>query len=404
MKKAIQYTLFLAMLSSLNASILDDFLETKNIMQLHQKQDKLFEVYPHESKLFENVRLNIEHSNFDELQRKYRLRAYTRKPGSLKSEKRQYQLQKSYIKAMQSWDKNSILQERYSILIEALKQNSLLKLLSEQIAFEQKALQTLSSYVQNNQDILKLEAIKNKIAKLKLQYSQSEQSYTQQLLTIKFSLENPTTTIDAIKNEIQNLSHFETQKLINFIINTPLPHEPTNNITSIQKKYELNLAKQRLHTLDDQHKIGLDNIEMEYDDGKKSKNALSFGLSFNIPIHTDQSKIIKEKLKLSSAKESLTKAQKELNHQLLTLKNEIEYNINYLTLLQKEMKRDSFTSSVSEINFNTLKFLLEQKAQKLEVKKNSMRTLYKVEKDYLTLLYLTKNIDNPQFRQLILNR
>ena len=404
MKKTIPYLLFLATLSSLNASIFDDFLDTQKIKQLHLKQNELFQQHPHESKLFENIRFNIEHSDFDTLQRKYGIRAYTRKPGSVKKEQRQYALQKKYIKQMQSWDKNRHLQERYTVLIEALKQHNLLKLTQEQISFEQKTLQILASYVQDSRDILKLETIKNKIAKLKLQYLQSKQSYINQLQNIKFLLQNPNITIDAIKNEIQNIAQLSSQKFINFMLEMPLPLNANDNITLLEREYSINLAKERLQTLNDQEKIGLDNLELEYDDSKKSKNALSFGLSFNIPIHSDQSKIIKEKLKLSSANESYIQAQDALEQQLLSLKNEIEYNINYLTLLKKELEKGTFKSSVSEINFNTLKFLLDQKAQKLEVKKKSISTLYKVKKDYLTLLYLTKNIDDQQFKQLMINR
>ena len=404
MKKTIPYLLFLATLSSLNASIFDDFLDTQKIKQLQLKQNELFQQHPHESKLFENIRFNIEHSDFDTLQRKYAIRAYTRKPGSVKKEQRQYALQKKYIKQMQSWDKNRHLQERYTVLIEALKQHNLLKLIQEQISFEQKSLQILASYIQDNRDILKLETIKNKIAKLKLQYSQSKQSYINQLQNIKFLLQNPNITIDAIKNEIQNITQLSSQKFINFMLEMPLPLNANDNITLLEREYSINLAKERLQTLNDQEKIGLDNLELKYDDSKKSKNALTFGLSFNIPIHSDQSKIIKEKLKLSSANESYIQAQDALEQQLLSLKNEIEYNINYLTLLKKELERGTFKSSVSEINFNTLKFILDQKAKKLELKKKKINTLHQVQKDYLTLLYLTKNIDNQQFKQLMINR
>ena len=404
MKKTIPYLLFLATLSSLNASIFDDFLDTQKIKQLQLKQNELFQQHPHESKLFENIRLNIEHSDFDTLQRKYGIRAYTRKPGSVKKEQRQYALQKKYIKQMQSWDKNRHLQERYTVLIEALKQHNLLKLTQEQISFEQKTLQILASYVQDSRDILKLETIKNKIAKLKLQYSQSKQSYINQLQNIKFLLQNPNITIDAIKNEIQNITQLSSQKFINFMLEMPLPLNANDNITLLEREYSINLAKERLQTLNDQEKIGLDNLELEYDDSKKSKKALSFGLSFNIPIHSDQSKIIKEKLKLSSANESYIQAQDALEQQLLSLKNEIEYNINYLTLLKKELEKGTFKSSVSEINFNTLKFLLDQKSQKIELKKKRISTLHQVKKDYITLLYLTKNIDNQQFKQIMINR
>lgn len=404
MKKALPYLLFFVSLSSLHASLFDDYLDTKNLTPLHQEHNDLFKKHPHKDGLFENARLNIEHSNFDQLEKKYAIRAYAKKPGSVQSEKRQYTLQKKYVQKMQNWDHNTQLQERYSILIEALKQHNVLKLLQEQILLEQKTLQILASYVHNDQDILKLETIKNKIAKLKLQYTKTDQSYINQLQNIQYYLQNPNITIDTIKNEIQNITHINSQKFINFMTNTPLPLDLKNNITLLKKEYSLNLAKERLQTLKDQKKIGVDNFELEYDDGKQNKNALSFGLSFNIPLDTDRSKMIKEKLKLSSAQESLIESQDTLNQKILILKNKIEYDINYLTLLEQELKKDTFKSSVNKIDFYTLKFLFHQKSQKIEIKKSTIDTLYNLKEHYLSLLYLTKNINNPQFRQLILNR
>ncbi len=381
----------------LNANLIDNFLhidydkDSSNNLLIDKEFDYNY---------IEKARVSIENSHFSDIERDYTIRLYTKSFSQVDNEEKIYNLTKKLYQGEIHIHKMDLIKDRYKILIETMYKNRLLHVLLEEMNFKQNSLDMKKNLLEKESDIITMYDIKKSINNIELEQLKEQRRYQKLLYKIQriLKIEN----LSTIREEINQHIFLKPYKIMEYINqNIELILKSHTNLFSINNINRLELAKEKMRSENIKDNMKLDNIEMKFDDSKKSKNALSVGLSIEIPIAKNSTNILKEQLKIFDIQNKIEKRNIDLNNRTIELTQDIKSLMNYF-------KRADIQKSKINIddkkNIYPIKFLLNIKKQHLKVEKEKTKTLYQILNKYITLLYLTNQLENSDFKDILKNK
>jgi hypothetical protein len=293
-----------------------------------------------------------------------------------------------------------LIKDRYKVLIETMYQNRLLHVLLEEMNFKQNSLDMKKNLLEKESDIITLYEIKKSINNIELAQLKEQRKYQKLLYKIQriLKIEN----LFTIRREINQHIFLDPYKIMDYI-NQNIGSFPKSNINIFSKSNisKLELAKEKMRSENIKQKMKLDNIEMKFDDSKKSKNALSVGLSMEIPMAKNSTNILKEQLKIFNIQNKIEKIESDLNDKIIELTQDIKSLINYFKKVDIQKSKINIKNKK---NSYPIKFLLSIKKQHLKFEKEKTKTLYQILNKYVTLLYLTNQLETSDFKDILKNK
>ena len=381
----------------LNANLIDNFLhidfnkDSSNNLLLDKKFDHNY---------IDKARINIEHSHFSDVERDYTIRLYTKSFSQVDNEEKIYNLNKKLYQEEIYLQKMDLIKDRYKVLIETMYQNRLLHVLLEEMNFKQNSLDMKKNLLEKESDIITLYEIKKSINNIELAQLKEQRKYQKLLYKIQriLKIEN----LFTIRREINQHIFLDPYKIMDYI-NQNIGSFPKSNINIFSKSNisKLELAKEKMRSENIKQKMKLDNIEMKFDDSKKSKNALSVGLSIEIPMAKNSTNILKEQLKIFNIQNKIEKIESNLNDKIIELTQDIKSLINYFKKVDIQKSKINIKNKK---NSYPIKFLLSIKKQHLKFEKEKTKTLYQILNKYVTLLYLTNQLETSDFKDILKNK
>ncbi len=390
---------------SLNAnSTIDDFLSeyetnTEEIISPDVSQ-------PSENKfnfnIIEKAKLSVEHSHFSDVERDYEIKLYTKSFSEAENEEIIYNLKRDLFLKKDLLAKNKILKNRYETLIETIYQHRVITLINKEINIEKKNLKITKAMAEKESDILKIYNIQDDINNLNLKKFQLKQENNIFLENISLILND--ININEIEKEISENIFINPSTVIDYIsqnIDT-LSVDIKNSLFLKSNADKMNLSKHKLDLIESKNSLKLDSVRLKFDDSKKSKNAFSIGVSVEMPIASNDSKVMNEKLKFLSLQSKANKNIQNIQNRVKKLKIDIKYLSEYLKKIDNQINRS--TISKDRNSYYKIKLSLKIKQKNIKLEKAKAKIVHQILQKYINILYMTDTIKESELKNLIQNR
>ncbi len=373
-----------------SSTVIDDFLfqSQKKLAKYSLDIDKFDRNY------IDKARLSVEHSHFSDLEREYAVRVYTKSKAELDNQEDMYNLKKSLYHGKRDLEVSDLLKSRYMLVLEAMYLDRERYLLDEEISLQKLQYKFEKTMIKDNNDIVDIYGSKQNIERLKLQKKKSIYRYEKLLGEIHSFV--PYYDKTAIKDQINQYLFVSPSSLLKRLFIQFNTDTLLDEVILQNSKDKIALAEEKLKSMQIKNYIKLDNIEIKFDDSKKRKNALSLGISVEIPIAQNSLNYLDERLKVEAIKHSTDVKIQRIEKKIESVKDDIHYLLQHL----KDIKLLKY----SQQNISHIALSLKVKKEQLKLKKLETKTLYQVLKKYIQLLYLTGSLDDYVYKNLIFQK